>query len=164
MNTLDDLLRARRLQVRCPCCAAEFPVRKAGLFDGTGDLPERAAIHLSERRLFIAEERQRIRSARSEMQRRSFTSAATSGIGQALEMVAASLPGLPTAAQDCRVLLKPLDYIAFAGASTGEVEAIHFIEVKTGRSRLNRIQSAIRKAIESGAVKVRIANHRLRLK
>jgi predicted Holliday junction resolvase-like endonuclease len=62
------------------------------------------------------------------------------------------------------VLLKPLDYIAFVGASVGEVDAIRFIEVKTGHQRLSKVQRAIRTAVQNGAVKVRIANHRLCLK
>jgi len=50
-------------------------------------------------------------------------------------MLTASLAGLPVNAADCRTLLKPIDYLAFPGASTGQVEAIRFIEVKTGKQQ-----------------------------
>jgi predicted Holliday junction resolvase-like endonuclease len=82
-------------------------------------------------------------------------------VGQTLEMLAASLPGLPVDARDCRVLLKPIDYIAFSGASAGRVSSIRFIEVKSGARRLSPLQRTVRQAIESGAVRLRIADHRI---
>lgn len=163
MQTLSDLLRTKGLYVQCPACEKSFSLRKAHLFDATKALPAYAIERLAEDRAGIVEAQRRLRDERAELQRRSFTSAATGGIGQALEMVAASLPGLPTAGQDCRALLKPLDYLAFDGASSGEVHAIKFIEVKTGRQRLSKVQRAIKTAVESGAVNLRIADHRLRL-
>lgn len=91
-------------------------------------------------------------------------SAVSSGIGQTLEMLTPSLPGLPAIAQDCRVLLKPLDYVAFDGASSGEVRSIAFIEVKTGEQRLSKIQRSIKTAIERGAITLHIADHSLPIK
>ncbi|MDB6105348.1 MAG: Holliday junction resolvase-like protein [Gammaproteobacteria bacterium] len=164
MQTLHELLGARGLYVRCPSCDEAFSVRKARLFDVTKPLPDYARQHLAEQRSQIAEESMLLRSERAELKRRSFTSAVSSGIGQTLEMVAASLPGLPTAGQDCRALLKPLDYVAFVGASVGKVEAIRFIEVKTGQQRLSAVQRAIRTAVAKGAVKLRIADHRVCIK
>jgi predicted Holliday junction resolvase-like endonuclease len=76
-------------------------------------------------------------------------------------MLAASLPGLPANAQDCRAMLKPVDYIAFSGASKGKVEQILFIEAKTGQQRLSSVQRAIKAAVEQGAVTLRVANHLL---
>lgn len=166
MQTLNELMRARGLHVRCPnpACEESFPAREASLFDATKPFPDYAREYLAVQRSQIAEERQRLRAKRAELKRRSFTSAATSGIGQALEMVAASLPGLPANAQDCRVLLRPIDYLAFAGASTGRVQAIRFIEVKSGNQGLSKLQRAIKDAVQGGAVKLRVANHRLRVK
>lgn len=92
---------------------------EARLFDATKPFPVFAREHLATQKMQIAEERRRLRAERAELKRRSFTSAVTSGVGQTLEMVAASLPGVPAAPQDCRVLLKPLDYVAFSGALHG---------------------------------------------
>src|SRR5207249_2394009 len=106
-------------------------------------------------------ERENLRKARAQLSQRSFTGAATSAVGQRLEMLTASLPGLPVSAADCRTLLKPIDYLAFPGASTGQVDAIRFIEVKTGNNRLSKLQRAIRKTVEAGAVSLRVANHEI---
>lgn len=129
MQTLKKLMHARGLKVRCPnpACGESFPVPEARLFDATKPFPVFAREHLATQKMQIAEERRRLRAERAELKRRSFTSAMTSGVGQTLEMVAASLPGLPAAPRDCRVLLKPLDYVAFSGASTGRVHAIRLI-------------------------------------
>ena len=163
MQTLKELVRARGLIAQCPnpACGESFPVREARLFDATKPFPDYARKHLAEQQSLVAQERQRLRAERAELKRRSFTSAASSGIGQTLEMVAASLPGLPVVPQDCRVLLRPLDYLAFSGASAGRVEAINFIEVKSGQGSLSPIQREIKAAVERGAVKLRVANHRL---
>jgi predicted Holliday junction resolvase-like endonuclease len=159
--TLDDLKATPGLYVRCPNCEESFAARKAGLFDSRRPLPAQALKHIAAEREAIAEERQELQQERADLIRRSFTSTASSGVGQLLEMLAASLPGLPVDARDCRVLLKPIDYIAFSGASTGRVSCIRFIEVKTGARRLSSIQRSVQQAIESGAVRLRIADHRI---
>ena len=44
---------------------------------------------------------------------------------------------------DCRSLFEPIDYVAFDGmTTTGKVDQIAFIDVKTGASRLNSHQRA----------------------
>jgi predicted Holliday junction resolvase-like endonuclease len=164
MKTLTDLHRARGLHAKCPSCGDSFSLRKARLFDATKPLPAYARLRLAQERDAIVTERQQLRAERAELQRRSFMSTASSGIGQRLEMVAASLPAFPTASQDCRALLKPLDYLAFVGAAAGKVEAIRFIEVKTGRQRLSKLQRAIKTAVEGGAVKLRVADHQVKVK
>src|SRR5436190_5598658 len=153
METLSQLHSARGLYIRCPNseCNETFSVRDAALFDATRKLPKTAAERLAEQQHDVLTLWQSLRKARANLKRRSFTATATSGVGQILEMVAASLPGLPAAAQDCRVLLKPIDYLAFKGACAGKVTSISFVEVKTGRRNLSPIQRAVKDAVESGA-------------
>ncbi len=161
MRTLKELQRSRGLQVRCPTCDAVFPVQRASLFDATRTLPDFAEEYLAASRAELIEERRDLRTRRAELKRRSSTGAEASGVGQMLEMVAASLPGLPVNSADCRALFKPIDYIAFEGAARGKVESIRFIEVKTGGQRLSAVQRSIRTAIEHGRVRLRVADHSL---
>lgn len=161
MRTLEELIESRGLHIRCPNCAESFPVSKARLFDATSVLPKSAREYLSAEHARIAEERKHLAAERAELRRRSFTSTATSGVGQVLEMLTASLPALPVDAQDCRVLLKPIDYVSFLGASKGKVQSIQFIEAKTGRQRLSSVQRAIKAAVEAGSVKIRVADHQV---
>jgi predicted Holliday junction resolvase-like endonuclease len=161
MTTLEELRRSRRLRACCPECDKEFSIHQARLFDATKPLPDYASEYLAAARTTIAQRHEQLKAERKKLKERSSRSAATSGVGQALEMLSASLPGLPVAAQDCRALLKPIDYVAFGGASRGEIETITFIEAKSGKQRLSAVQKAIRKAVESDAVSLRIANHQL---
>jgi predicted Holliday junction resolvase-like endonuclease len=49
--------------------------------------------------------------------------------------------------RDTRFIGNPIDLICFEGASEEETVVIHFIEVKTGTSRLNDKQKLIRDAV-----------------
>jgi len=73
--------------------------------------------------------------------------------GQIGEQLAPYLPGFPCDPADARFIGKPIDFIAFPGASAGApVEAL-FIEVKTGDSRLSAAERALREAVEAGRVR-----------
>ena len=161
MGTVDELNKTKGLYIRCPACEESFPARKARLFDSREPLPPHAIEHLTAERTAIAEERRAVRQERADLMRRSFTATTSSGIGQTLEKLAASLPGLPVVARDCRALLDPIDYISFCGASVGKVSSVRFIEAKTGARRLTPVQRTVREAIERGAVRLLIADHRV---
>lgn len=164
MNCMSDTLRDLQrpgLRIRCPNCGESFPVKRARLFDATGELPDYAVEYLASEREALADERRKLRERRAMLKRRSAAGAEACGVGQILEMVTASLPGLPAETADCRALLKPIDYIAFEGASRGKVKSIRFIEVKSGRQRLPPVQRSIRAAVEAGCITLRVADHRV---
>jgi predicted Holliday junction resolvase-like endonuclease len=73
--------------------------------------------------------------------------------GQVAEQLAPYLPGFPCPFDDARFLGKPLDYVCFNGASSGEVEEIVFVEVKTGDSSLSKVEKSARQAIIDGRVR-----------
>ena len=73
--------------------------------------------------------------------------------GQIGEQLAPYLPGFPCDPADARFIGKPIDFVAFPGASAGApVEAL-FIEVKTGDSRLSTAERVLREAVEAGRVR-----------
>ncbi len=81
-------------------------------------------------------------------------------IGKVVERIAPSLPGFPLRSEDCRSLFEPIDYIVFRGLrSKGIVDAIEFVEVKSGKARLTPTQSGIRSLIERGKVSLYVAPH-----
>lgn len=73
--------------------------------------------------------------------------------GQLAEQVAPWLPGFPCDPQDARFVGKPVDFVAFSGASRGEVDEILFIEVKSGRAALSGVERALRDAVKEGRVR-----------
>lgn len=162
MSMIEDLRSIKGLFSECPDCGKNFALRKANLFDATNPLPKIAIEYLRNQRTEIACEIKTIQQERVELKRRSFTGAQASGFGQIVEMLSPSLPGFPLSSSDCRALFKPIDYVGFKGLSiTGEVEALVFIDVKSGRNKLEKSQRQIKRAVEQGRVKFIAGDHQL---
>jgi predicted Holliday junction resolvase-like endonuclease len=70
-------------------------------------------------------------------------------LGQLSEQAIGLLPNFPFDIKEMRFLGSPIDYIAF----DFEKETIHFIEVKTGKSKLTDRQKIIKKIVDKGNVK-----------
>lgn len=161
MNIVTELTAANGLFVDCPSCHQSIALRKASLFDATRKLPPAAAAALEARREDLAAALQEVRDERTTLSMRTFRGSSSGRVGKRLEMVAASLPGLPVSARDCRALSDPIDYLAFEGAASGAISAVHFIEVKSEKARLSDLQPAIKAAVDRGAVSLKVADHRL---
>lgn len=80
--------------------------------------------------------------------------------GKMAEQLAPILPTFPYLPSDAKFLGDPIDYVIFKGYSDfkdnqGAAEQIEiiFVDIKTGRARLNKGQQAIAKAIENGRVR-----------
>ena len=73
--------------------------------------------------------------------------------GQAAEQLAPWLPGFPYDPTECRFVGKPVDFVVFKGAASGEVEELVLVEVKSGGSSLSRVERSLREAVESGRVR-----------
>lgn len=73
--------------------------------------------------------------------------------GQLGEQIAPFLPGFPANPTEIRFIGKPVDYIAFNGASTGFITDITFIEIKTGNAGLNAVERSLKEVLKAGKVK-----------
>lgn len=74
-------------------------------------------------------------------------------VGQIGEQLAPYFPGFPCDPADARFLGKPVDFVAFPGASEGLPREVVFIEVKSGDARLSAPERALRDAIVAGRVR-----------
>ena len=74
--------------------------------------------------------------------------------GTAGEQLAPLLPGFSERfeAADARFLGAPVDYVVFDGLCAGELREVVFVEVKTGRARLNANERQVELAIREGRV------------
>jgi predicted Holliday junction resolvase-like endonuclease len=73
--------------------------------------------------------------------------------GLAAEQAAPYLPGFPADPGDLRFIGKPVDFVAFAGASGGEVREVLFVEVKSGTASPSRVERSLRDAVRAGRVR-----------
>ena len=77
-------------------------------------------------------------------------------IGKNLEKVLPTMRDFKWTVPDSRFLADPIDLIVFNGLSVNKVKSINFIEVKSGKARLNNHQKAVRDAIEEQKVSYKV--------
>jgi predicted Holliday junction resolvase-like endonuclease len=73
--------------------------------------------------------------------------------GLAAEQLAPYLPGFPFDPTELRFIGKPVDFLAFVGASKGKIEEVAFVEVKSGNAALSPVERSLREAVKSGRVR-----------
>ncbi len=156
---LVSLRQASRISCVCPNCQKEFRLSGAELFDATEALPEVALAYIRQKKDSLKERRNDLLRLR---ERASGAAAITSeavNIGKTVEHIAPCLPGFPSPSGDYRRLFQPIDYIAFRNLTArGRIDAVQFVDVKSGNSKLTNIQKAIRDAVNQGKVSLRIVS------
>lgn len=158
MSLLKELSRQKKIYGRCPSCDEEFRIGEARLFDATSKLPEYANAYLSDQRLSLKDGREDLKKRKDRAKNRARITSESVGIGKIVEKIAPSLRGFPVESADCRSLFEPIDYLVFQGLSkNGIVQAIQFVDVKSGGASLNSVQKQVRKVVEAGNVKLLIA-------
>lgn len=73
--------------------------------------------------------------------------------GQFSEQLAPFLPNFKYLPTECKFLGKPVDFICFKGLDDKNVSEIVFVEVKSGKSRLNPQEKTVKEAVENKRVK-----------
>ncbi len=157
MSVLEDLKRQRGLFVRSPCGHA-FRVSSAGLFDATKTLSPAALERLAEIRADTMDLRDELTRRKNNATKHAKIVAKAVNIGKVVEKIAPSLPGFPVRPEDCRSLFEPIDYVVFRGLGAGAIEAIEFVDVKSGNARLQESQREIKRAVDAGRVSLFIAS------
>jgi len=153
---LINQLKVSKLYAECKECGEEFPLSKAVLFDGLGDFPEPAELKrkqmLEELQAKLDELKKRKVSAGPGAEKK----AIEVGIGKIIEKVMPAYQNFGMPISDCRPLFEPIDMIIFNGLSATSVQSITFMEIKTGKSRLNERQKLVKEAVSDGKVSVQV--------
>jgi predicted Holliday junction resolvase-like endonuclease len=153
---LINQLKVSKLYAECKECGEEFPLSKAVLFDGLGDFPEPAELKrkqmLEELQAKLDELKKRKVSAGPGAEKK----AIEVGIGKIIEKVVPAYQNFGMPISDCRPLFEPIDMIIFNGLSAMSVQSITFMEIKTGKSRLDEHQKLVKEAVSDGKVSVQV--------
>ena len=73
--------------------------------------------------------------------------------GEIYEKILPSMPNFPYAPKDMVFVGKWTDYIIFNGLSEGDLREIIFLEIKSGKSRLNANEKMIKKILDEKIVR-----------
>jgi predicted Holliday junction resolvase-like endonuclease len=137
----------------CPLCLQDFQLADAVLFAIGSEPPERAVTAIAAVRVRIKERREELARARERMTKRAERTAQAVNLGKIVEKIVPSFASFTYTPGDCRALFEPIDYLVFSGlTSRGQVDALLFVDVKSGNARLTNDQKSIKRAVESGAV------------
>ena len=69
--------------------------------------------------------------------------------GQFSEQIAPYMPDFPYKPTEARFIGKPVDFIVFKGMDEKKIEEVVFVEVKTGKSQLSKVEKTLKSAIEN---------------
>jgi len=149
-------LSASNLIAECPVCQEEFKISDALLFDGMKKFPKAA----KEKKLDLLQE---LDDRKAELKKKKLSAdvkaeekAISVGFGKIIEKFIPAYKNLKLEFRECRPLYEPIDLIVFDGLAKRTVDYITFLEIKSGRSRLNTRQRLIRDCVNEGKVKLRV--------
>jgi predicted Holliday junction resolvase-like endonuclease len=72
--------------------------------------------------------------------------------GQFSEQLAPFLPDFPFSPTEARFMGKPIDFIIFKGMDEKDIQEVVFVEVKSGKARVNAHERKLREVIKAGKV------------
>ncbi len=73
--------------------------------------------------------------------------------GQFSEQLAPYLPDFPYSPSEVRFIGKPIDFVVFKGADNKQIDEVIFVEVKSGKAKINNHEKNLKNAIEKGKVR-----------
>jgi predicted Holliday junction resolvase-like endonuclease len=145
----------KRFQGTCPACMENFRLSDATLFALDQKPPREALEAIGEIREEIRTRRAELAKRKERMTIRAERTAQAVNIGKIVEKILPSFPSFSYATGDCRALFEPIDYLIFSGLTNrAQVDSLVFVDVKSGKARLNEAQKRIKERVESGAVKL----------
>ena len=155
MNTQEiiQLLQKSDIYAEHAECGCEFKISKALLFDGTKPFPFKA---IEVQKNLEEELKNRQEELTKSMKRATIgaqTTAKSVNVGKLLEKVFPTMKDFKWELSDCRFLGEPIDIVIFHGLTAGKIESIEFLEVKSGKARLNEHQKGVKEAIEKNKIR-----------
>lgn len=161
MDLISALKQDQRMFGDCPHCGEEFRLGSAKLFSADDNFPDEVLARIAEMKQSLKDRRQELEAMKHRMTDRARITAESVNLGKILEKIAPSFDGFQYPTQDCRSLFEPIDYVIFSGMSTnGAVDALVFLDVKSGAARLTRTQKEIAGVVQRGDVRVEVIQSR----
>jgi len=148
-------LKSSNLYAEC-VCGEEFKISEAILFDGTKPFPKEALERQKELKEELKAREDELKKQRKLATQKAQITTKSVNIGKQVEKVLPTMKNFKWELPDCRFLGDPIDLLTFNGISVNKIYSISFIEVKTGKARLNANQKAVKDAIEDKKVSYKV--------
>jgi len=159
---IEQLLSIKGLRIECPHCDESSQIQRFklfGMYDKT--YPKFANDYIGQRiaatvsmKYDIKARKKQLAEDKTKKPHKITSSTESTNFGQLSEQILPAFKSFPYQQQDCRVLLKPVDYLVFNKLHrTGKVDSITFVDVKTGNARLTKGQRMIEQCINANKVK-----------
>ena len=155
INQLIKKLRESNLYAECPC-GGEFKLSRSILFDGTKPFPKKALEIQKQLKEELKDREEELKKKRKLATEKAQITTKAVNIGKSLEKVLPTMRDFKWPIPDSKFLGDPIDLMVFNGLSENKVKSINFVEVKSGKARLNQHQSSIRDAIEEQKVSYKV--------
>lgn len=152
INQLIKNLQTSSLIAECHLCGGEFRLSDVLMFDGLGKFPESAETRKKELLLQLKGRVDELKKRKISAGKDAEKKAMVVGFGKIIEKFIPGYKELKMPIHECRLLSDPIDIIAFHGIADLKVDSLTFMEVKSGKGRLNRHQRLIRDAIQDKKV------------
>lgn len=160
---IEQLISIPGLSVECPQCNEAFPIRRARPFSMYDTYPPAVQRIIRDRlesanelKGAIKERRQQLATNKKKKPEKISISAQATNFGQISEQILPAFRAFPYKQNECRVLFKPIDYVVFTNLRKGRVEAITFVDVKTGDGRLTSEQRQVRDRVMEGRIRHKV--------
>ena len=151
---LINSLQHSKLNAKCRYCGKSSLLSDYVLFDGTKDFPEDIQNIVNQYETRLKEKNETLDKEIIKSDEGAEKKAIAVGFGKTMEKIIHLHKDFNFPLGDCRFLAEPLDVIVFNGSSKNNVDHITFMEIKTGKSPLNKHQRMIRDAIQDHNVVV----------
>jgi predicted Holliday junction resolvase-like endonuclease len=158
MNKTDLIiksLKASNLYAECSC-GGEFKLSESLIFDGTKPFPKEALEIQKKLKQGLKDQEEDLKKKRKLATKKAEITTKSVNIGKNLEKVLPTMKDFKWKLSDCRPMGDPIDLLIFNGYSLDMVRSINFIEVKSGKARLNKHQKAIKDAVEDKRVSYKV--------
>jgi len=153
MKTEDIINKLKNSDLYAECsCGGEFKLSNVLLFDGTKPFPPEVKEVQQRYEEELKQREEDLKKSKKLATERATITTTAVNIGKLLEKVLPTMDDFRWALPDCRFLGDPIDLVTFNGCSQNKIESISFIEVKSGKARLNKNQRRVRDAVQDKSV------------
>ena len=157
MTEIIDLiavLQKSDLTAKCSKCGENSKLSEFVIWDGTAEHPEQANAIIDAHESGLEDAEQELEKKEIRIDEGAEQKAIDVGFGKTIEKLIHLHKEFKFPLEDCRFLAEPIDVVIFNGSAQNNVDHITFMEIKSGKARLNKHQKMVKDAINDQNVKV----------